>query len=132
MMLYPEGANDPRAKAPGITWPHTRQEVAQMTAWDAKNAGDLAFENMKKTSIDWVTFEGQRMTYWSKIKGEHYRLIVDAMRAKLDQNPQVREILLSTGDLILRPDHYQEEDPPAEWHYFEIWMQFRDELRRRH
>jgi len=103
-----------------------------MTAWDAKNAGDFAFQNMKKMSIDWVTFEGQRMTYWSKTKGEHYRLIVEAMRAKLDQNPQVREILLSTGNLVLRPDHYQEDDPPAEWLYFKIWMQFRDEFRRPH
>lgn len=132
MMLYPEDPNDPRAKSPGITWPHTREEVSQMTAWEAKNAGDFAFENMKKMSIDWVTFEGQRITYWSRAKGEHYRLIVQAMRAKLDQNPRVREILLSTGDLILRPDHYQEEDPPAEWLYFKIWMEFRDELRRSH
>jgi predicted NAD-dependent protein-ADP-ribosyltransferase YbiA (DUF1768 family) len=130
MMLFPEGPEDPRAKAPGITWPHSREEVAQMTAWDAKNAGDFAFENMKKTNIDWVTFEGRRMTYRSETKGDHYRLIVEAMRAKLEQNPRVREILLSTGDLVLRPDHFQEPDPPAEWRYFEIWMQFRDELRR--
>src|SRR5579862_5837416 len=27
MMLYPEGAADPRAQAPGIVWPHTRDEV---------------------------------------------------------------------------------------------------------
>ena len=132
MMLYPDGPDDPRAKAPGISWPHRREEVAQMTAWDAKNAGDLAFENMKKMSIDWVTFEGRRMTYWSKTRGEHYRIIVEAMRAKLEQNPRVREILLSTGDLVLRPDHYQEPDPPSEWLYFDIWMQFRNELRRPH
>ena len=132
MMLYPEGPSDRRATTPGISWPHTREEVGRMTAWDAKNAGDLALENMKKMSIDWVTFEGQRMTYCSKTKGEHYRLIVEAMRAKLDQNPQVREILLSTGNLVLRPDHYQEDDPPAEWLYFRIWMQFRDEFRRPH
>jgi len=132
MMLYPDGPHDPRSKAAGVAWPHTREEVAQMTAWDAKNAGDLAFENMKKMSIDWVTFEGRRITYWSKTKGGHYRIIVEAMRAKLEQNPRVREILLSTGDLMLRPDHYQEPDPPAEWRYFDIWMQFRDELRRPH
>src|SRR5258708_1080065 len=28
MMLYPEGPTDPRATAPGISWPHTRAEVA--------------------------------------------------------------------------------------------------------
>src|SRR5277367_2930622 len=29
MMLYPEGPGDPRAKFPGLTWPHTRSKVAQ-------------------------------------------------------------------------------------------------------
>jgi predicted NAD-dependent protein-ADP-ribosyltransferase YbiA (DUF1768 family) len=45
-------------------------------------------------------------------KGEHYRLIVEAMHAKLAQNPRVREVLLSTGNLILLPDHIQEPDAP--------------------
>lgn len=132
MMLYPEGPDDPRAKAPGIHWLHSREEVGQMTAWDAKNAGDAASENMKKMGIDWVTFEGAMMPYWSKTKGEHYRIIVEAMRAKLEQNPKVKEILLSTGDLVLLPDHYQETDPPAEWFYFNIWMDLRGELQRSH
>lgn len=129
MMFYPEGPGDPRAKFPGITWPHTREEVSQMTAFDAKNAGDLGEQNMKKMGIDWVTFDGTRMKYWSLEKGEHYRIIVAAMRAKLKQNPKVREILLSTGNLVLRPDHYQEENPPAEWRYFQIWMDLRSELK---
>jgi predicted NAD-dependent protein-ADP-ribosyltransferase YbiA (DUF1768 family) len=128
MMLYPEGPDDPRAKAPGITWPHTRDEVAQMTAFDAKDAGGFAEETMKKMGIDWVTFEGKRMKYWSKEPGDHYRLILEAMRAKLEQNPRVAEILLSTGDLVLLPDHFQEEDPPAEWLYFKIWMDVRSAL----
>jgi predicted NAD-dependent protein-ADP-ribosyltransferase YbiA (DUF1768 family) len=132
MMLYPEGPDDPRAKAPGIHWLHSREEVGQMTAWDAKNAGDAAYENMKKMGIDWVTFEGAMMPYWSKTKGEHYRIIVEAMRAKLGQNPKVREMLLSTGDLTLLPDHYQETDPPAEWFYFNIWMDLRTELQASH
>src|SRR5262249_48191636 len=122
MMLYPEGANDPRAKFAGIQWKHTREEVAQMTAFEAKDAGTLAEENMKRMKIDWVSFEGKRFPYWSTTRGEHYDVIVAAMRAKLEQNPTVREILLSTGDLKLLPDHYQEENPPAEWRYFEIWM----------
>jgi predicted NAD-dependent protein-ADP-ribosyltransferase YbiA (DUF1768 family) len=131
MMLYPEGPGDVRAKAPGIRWPHTREEVGQMTAWDAKNAGDLGEQNMKKMGIDWVTFQGKRITYWSMTHGEHYRLIVAAMRAKMEQNPQVKQVLLSTGDLILKPDHYQEENPPDEWHYFQIWMEFRSELSKK-
>ena len=131
MMLYPEGTDDPRAKFPGVTWVHTREEVAQMTAFDAKNAGELGEQNMKKMGIDWVTFDGKRMKYWSAEKGEHYRIIVAAMRAKLEQNPKVRQILLSTGNLILLPDHIQEENPPAEWRYFQIWMDLRSELKTR-
>jgi hypothetical protein len=40
----------------------------------------------------------------------------------------VRKILLSTGNLILLPDHVQEKDPPAEWLYNKIWMEIRSEL----
>jgi len=130
MMLYPEGPGDPRAKAPGITWPHSRAEVARMTGFEAKDAGTLAQENMRKMGIGWVTFEGRRIQYRSQKKGDHYRLIIEAMRAKLAQNPKVREILLSTGDLVLLPDHIQEADPPPEWLYFRIWMDLRRDLRR--
>ena len=129
MMLDPEGPDDARAHFPGITWLHTREDVARMTAFDAKNAGDLGEQNMKKMNIDWVTFDGKRIKYWSMKKGEHYRLIVAAMRAKLKQNPKVKEILLSTGSPVLLPDHYQEENPPAEWRYFQIWMDLRSELK---
>jgi len=38
-MMPSEGPGDPRAKARGIAWPHTRGEVAQMTGFDAKKAG---------------------------------------------------------------------------------------------
>ena len=131
MMLYPEGPGDPRARAPGITWPHTREEVAGMTAFEAKDAGTAAEENMRKMGIDWVTFEGKRFPYRSKKKGVHCRLILDAMRAKLQENPRVRQVLLSTGDLILLPDHIEEPDPPAEWLYFRIWMDIRTDLQRK-
>src|SRR5260221_12294858 len=36
MMLYPEGADDPRAKFPGLHWAYTREQVAQMTSFEAK------------------------------------------------------------------------------------------------
>jgi predicted NAD-dependent protein-ADP-ribosyltransferase YbiA (DUF1768 family) len=129
MMLYPDSPDDPRAKFPGITWPHTREEVSQMTAFVAKSAGDVGEKNMQKMGIDWVTFNGKRMKYWSMEKGEHNRIIVAAMRAKLEQNPKVKEILLATGNLILLPDHYQEANPPPEWRYFQIWMDLRSELK---
>ena len=85
---------------------------------------------MRKMGIDWASFEGKRFRYRSKKQGVHYRLILAAMKAKLEQNPQVRQILLSTGDLILLPDHVEEPDPPADWLYFKIWMDFRTDLQR--
>lgn len=129
MMKFPEGPDDPRTTFPGLAWPHTRAEVAQMTAFEAKAAGDAGSANMRRMGIGWVTFEGRRFDYRPKEPGEHYRLIVAAMREKLRQNPEVRRVLLATGDLILRPDHHQEPDAPAAWRYFAIWMQLRAELR---
>jgi predicted NAD-dependent protein-ADP-ribosyltransferase YbiA (DUF1768 family) len=128
MMKYPEGADDPRAEA-GIEWKYTREQVAQMVSFEAKRAGTLAEVNMKKLGIDWVSFEGQRMPYRPTKPGEHYRLIVEATRAKVDQNPEVKRVLLATGDLVLRPDHQQEPDAPAAWRYFDILTEIRWELR---
>ena len=128
-MLFPEGSQDDRAKFPGLVWPHTRDEVEQMVAFDAKRAGEKAKENMKKMGIDWVTFEGKRFAYKSPAPGEHYRLIFEATRAKLEQNPKVREVLFSTGNLKLRPDHTQDPAAPPEWRYFEIYEKLRNELK---
>jgi predicted NAD-dependent protein-ADP-ribosyltransferase YbiA (DUF1768 family) len=129
-MLYPEGPTDPRAKFAGLEWRYTREQVAQMTAFEAKRAGDLAEENMRKMKIGWVSFEGRRFAYRPKKAGRHYRLIVAATRAKVLQNPEVKKVLLATGDLILKPDHHQEPNAPAAWRYFEILMNIRKEMLR--
>ena len=63
--------------------------------------------------------------------GEHYRLIVAATREKVRQNPEVKKVLLATGDLILKPDHHQERNAPAAWRYYEILTQIRAELHER-
>ncbi len=128
MMKYPERPNDPRAKFPGLEWKYTREQVAQMVSFEAKRAGDLGETNMKKMGINWVSFEGKHFEYKPTVPGEHYKLIVAAMREKVKQNPEVKRVLLSTGDLILKPDHHQEPNAPAAWRYFEIWMQIRSEL----
>jgi predicted NAD-dependent protein-ADP-ribosyltransferase YbiA (DUF1768 family) len=130
MMKYPENPADPRAKFPGLTWAYTRDQVAKLTAFDAKHAGDLADHNMKIMGINWVTFEGRRMEYRPPQPGEHYRLIVAATRDKVRQNPAVQKILLATGHLILKPDHHQEPAAPAAWHYYDILMQIRTELQQ--
>ena len=129
-MKYPEDADDPRAKFPGLTWAFTRAQVGQLASFEANKAGALAEDNMKQMGIGWVSFEGRRFDYRPKEPGEHYRIIVAAMREKLAQNPEVKKVLLATGDLILKPDHHQEPDAPAAWRYFDIWMQLRAELQR--
>jgi len=129
-MKFPENADDPRSKFPGLEWKFTREQVAQMTGFDAKHAGDQANENMKTMGIDWVTFEGKRMAYKPSTPGEHYKLIVDATWEKVRQNPDVKKVLLATGDLVLKPDHHQEPDAPAAWRYYEILTGIRTELQK--
>ena len=131
MMKYPEGPDDPRAKFSRIEWKYTRDQVARMVSFEAKRAGDLGEVNMKQMGITWVSFEGKHFEYESAKPVEHYKLIVAAMWEKVKQNPEVKKVLLSTGDLILKPDHHQEPGAPAEWRYFEIWMQIRSELQKR-
>jgi hypothetical protein len=105
--------------------------VAQLTSFEAKNAGTIAEENMKKMGISWVTFAGKRIEYRSQTPGEHYRLIVAATQAKVQQNPEVKKVLLATGDLILKPDHHQGPNPPPAWRYYDILTQIRSELQAR-
>src|SRR5207249_1909792 len=132
MMKYPEGADDPRATFPGLTWAYTREQVAQLVSFEAKKAGTLAEENMKKMGITWVTFEGKRIEYRAAEPGEHYRLIVAATWEKVRQNPEVKRVLLATGHLVLKPDHHQGPNPPPAWRYYDILTEIRDQLRREH
>lgn len=131
MMKYPEGPDDARAKFPGLAWKYKRDEVSQLTSFEAKKAGDLASQNMKKMGIDWVSFEGKQFTYKPDNPGEHYRLIVEATREKVRQNPEVQRVLLATGDLVLKPDHHQGADSPAAWRYYEILTKVRDDLKHK-
>ncbi len=129
MMLYPEGSKDPRAQSTAVEWKYTRDEVAKMTAFEAKSAGTLAEENMKRMGITWASFEGKRFTYRSMKPGQHYQLILSATWAKVNQNPEVKKVLLSTGNLILKPDHKSEPNAPTEWHYYDLWMKIREQLK---
>ncbi len=126
-MKFPESADDPRAKA---DWKFTREQVAGLSGFEAKHAGDAASVNMKKLGITWVSFEGKHFEYKPATPAEHYRLIVEATCAKVEQNPEVKRVLLATGDLVLKPDHRQEPDAPAAWRYYDILMAIRAELKR--
>lgn len=129
MLKYPEGPDDERLKDKSIQWKHTRDEVGQMTAYQAKAAGNLANQNMKKLGIDWVTFEKQKIQYLENSKSVFYQLIYDVEKAKLEQNPEVERLLRLTGDLKLRPDHKQGANSPPAWKYHEIWMEIRQGLK---
>jgi hypothetical protein len=69
------------------------------------------------------------MPYRPAKPGEHYRLIVEATREKVRQNPEVQRVLLATGDLLLKPDHHQEPNAAAAWRYYDILTEIRGELR---
>jgi predicted NAD-dependent protein-ADP-ribosyltransferase YbiA (DUF1768 family) len=129
MMKYPEDEHDPRATFPGLRWAYTREQVANLTAFDAKRAGDAAEKSMKEMGITWVTFEGRRLEYRAPGQSEFYKLIVAATREKVRQNPDVQKVLLATDDLILKPDHYQGTNSPAAWHYFDILTEIRTDLK---
>lgn len=127
MMKFPESDTDTRIQN-GVVWPHQRQDVAQMISFEAKKAGDFGSMQMKKSGINWVTYQGVQLPYRIAEKGDHYALIVRAMRAKLEQNAKVKEVLLKTKQLILKPDHKVDSDQPPAWNYFDIWMDLRKEL----
>ncbi len=126
-MKYPESNQDMRYGQDKL--PFSRQEVAGMSGFQAKKAGSLASKLMKKHNVQYVTFSGKKLLYRTKEKGEHYFLIRSLMQAKLRQNIKVKNILKSTGKLILLPDHHTKGAfiPPA-WKYYDIWMELRKEL----
>ena len=119
-----------RAPATGKNGRADKDQVAQMVAFEANHAGALASDNMAKMKITWVSFEGKRFEYKPATPGEHYRLIVEATREKVRQNPEVRKVLLATGNLVLKPDHHQDPAAPAAWRYYEILTGIREESRK--
>ena len=78
-MKYPENELDERYG--GDVLPYSRRQVELMVAFEAKKAGSLASKLMKKHQVDWVSFEGRRLTYRDPKKGEHYKLVRGAMQA---------------------------------------------------
>ena len=127
MMKFPESTTDSRVFS-SLAWEETREEVSQEVGFKAKKLGDHGSKQMKHLGINWVTYKGEKLPYRVTHKGKHYKIIRRAMIAKLAQNPEVKKILLSTGSLKLRPDHKQENVPPA-WMYATIWMELRSKIK---
>ena len=114
--------------SPGSLSP-TQTEVEDQTAFQAKDSGNFGNQVMKELGINWVTFEKTKMVYMEAGESPFYKLIVEVMRAKLEQNPNVKKVLNQTGDLKLRPDHHDNEGAELKaWKYYDIWMMLRGEL----
>lgn len=126
-MKFPEGKKDERLKDKTLVWPFTREQVTQMTAFEAKRAGDKAADNMKKMGIEWVTYKGKKLEYRGKDQDKFYDIIFRASRAKLENNPDIKALLLKTGNLKLLPDHPQKPTDPPSYRYYEIYMKLRSE-----
>ncbi|MCC2679519.1 MAG: hypothetical protein K0R29_2095 [Pseudobdellovibrio sp.] len=126
-MKFPEGPKDERMKDKTIVWPFTREQVQQMTSFEAKRAGDKAGDNMKKLGIEWVTYKGKKIDYKGTEKEVFYDIIFRASRAKLESNPDIKALLLRTKTLKLLPDHHQKPTDPPSYRYYEIYMKLREE-----
>lgn len=126
-MKLPENEMDQRMKV-SQTWPHKREDVEKLTAFEALKAGKAAEAIMKEKGITWVSFRGNKIEYKGAQADAYYEIIEAATRAKIDQNPDVKKVLLATGTLTLRPDHHEDKDGTKAWKYYDIYMKLRSEL----
>lgn len=123
----PEIIEDPRHKI--LPWPHTRSEVEAMVGFVAKDAGNAANAIYRTHKLKLVSYGKHFFDYNDFAEGSdyHYMIIKRAMRAKLDQNTGLWELLMRTGCLILKPDHKVSENDPPSYQYFKIFMELRSE-----
>lgn len=126
-MLFPDPmlTNDIRESSSALSWSFTRSQVAILSGEKVRRAGVEGLSNMNKLAIDWVSFEGNKMTYKEQGNSEFYILIRVAMIEKFMQNQAVCEVLHKTGDLKLVADFDTSKNPAKAWNYFDIWMDLR-------
>ena len=128
-MKYPDPAlpEDPRHRV--SEWPHKRSEVMAMVGSVAKDAGSKANALYKKHGLKNISYADKFFDYTDHAEGSrmHLDVIARALRAKLDQNPELWALLLKTGCLKLRPDHKPGQNEPPAYRYYEIYMQLREE-----
>ena len=129
-MKYPDPAlvNDPRLLIQN--WPHQRKDVYLMSGWDSKTAGNEANGIYEKNNLKMISYKDHQ--FYSKDGAEgsqfHYQLISRAIKEKVNQNPKIKELLLKTKGLVLKPDHIIGEKEPPAYEYHKILMKIRDEL----
>lgn len=130
MMKYPEEGNikDHRVKH-FSEYPYSRNQVKQLSGFTAKKAGDKAnainqkyFSDKKNLSYRSFFFDYKDMAEGSKF---HYQIISAAIKEKVLQIPKLLDLLLSTKDLILVPDHKMGKNRPRSYYYNQILMDIR-------
>lgn len=132
MMKYPDNElnDDPRFKW-ASKWKYNREQVQTLNGYAAKAAGNYANDLMEQQNANWVSFEGHVFPFAEKTPGEHYKIILEVLSEKLRQNPEVLNVLLQTGNLILKPDHHISSEAPREWFYNLLWMDLRLQLQKK-
>ncbi len=106
----------------------TREEIALLSGFKAKDAGKEANAIMKELNIDWISYQGKKFNYKDYAGGSEYHLkiMTAAIREKVMQNTAIKELLIKTKGLKLVPDHDQGANPPAAYLYHQILMDLRD------
>jgi hypothetical protein len=128
MMKYPDPTDrqDPRHQITG--WPYTRDQVKLLHGFESKNAGSAANQINSDHGIDWINYGKKRFNYVDHAEGSdfHLKLIRRAIKAKLNQNPELMKLLKKTKGLILKPDHHMSASSPKSFLYHELLMEIRD------
>ena len=127
-MKYPETASDERNNSQ-VVWPYTREQVYLMSGFEAKKAGDIANENMRKLGIKYITYKGEKVEYNGSGMQRHYEIIYNASLNKVLQNEPLKKLLLSTKQLHFFPDHKQQPNPNPAYLYHDIYMKIRENLK---
>lgn len=131
MMKYPdlEDQEDPRREW-SKEYPFTRELVKTLSGFEAKSAGDAGNKVMKDHKLNWISYKGKKFNYKDFAEGSdyHYQLIYQVTLAKIEQNPEIKTLLLKTENLILRPDHNTPTGSPKSYYYFDILMDIRAKL----
>ena len=128
-LKYPDPSlpEDPRHVI--TDWEFSRAEVEAMVDRVAKNAGNSANKIYVKHNLKDISWGKHFFNYNDMAEGSqyHYFLIKRALRAKLDHNQGLWELLMRTGCLTLKPDHNVSETDPPSYKYFNIFMELRSE-----
>lgn len=129
-MKYPDSTLENDERFSSTSWKNTREEVFMMSSWDSKTAGNNANQIYFDNKFKEINYFNHKFIYTDGKEGSqfHLELITRAIREKILQNPKLKELLIQTKGLVLRPDHYMSEKVFPSFKYHEILMKIRDDL----